>query len=614
MKRKFFIGFLVGVILATGVVSFSPQAKAFTDGSGWAILTNDIANFATEIAEWIERKLVPILRDQVVKRIIDDMTDDLVNAIARGESPLFVQDWEAFLGKAGDIAFDEMNTYLMQSTGVDLCAPIRPQLQIYLSFLGNTNRLGIPVRCSISDFKRNVQYSYKNLIERNGWISFRQMYNNPSNNFIGAALVIDDAIARNATRMNQARQSEATAASGFLSQTTCLEWSDPDPETGEKECLKEEVTTPGDVAAQAATKATLKDFPYIENVQSVISAIVNKTINDIFSPRQGGGLAAAGNRSSIAFDTGSKDDQRDQLGRMADKWGQIILYFEEIKDRTTAALYTSEFVPDMNMGSILYNRFWFKFPRNAITNYPEPGDDEMTEEERDTLYEACTYGSGDEALPESGYISAIDAARCFCLNDDFSNGRSAPPVTDERFGWLAYGNEYGTRSHVRLGISDFSDLDYLKDYFRDIYKGVYNGLPIAQESLARVQEIIERYDNGDFDDPPGGLDFEEDVIADLPGGPSQEEETDKGIDLLKIIRDETSALSDFTSKFRYANEVTVPYGGGGPGAVGGSVQRKTLYAVESILTSLAFPLPDDVGSSAAPPGAPENNFFYCKAR
>ncbi len=362
--------------------------------------------------------------------------------------------------------------------------------------------------------------------------------------------------------------------------------------------------TPGDVAASAATKATLRDFPYIENVQSIISAVVNKIISDVFSPNPGGGLAAAGSGSSIVFDTGDRDDQRDRLEEIADKWGAIIIYFQELRDRGAAALFTSDFVPFYPLGQ----HYWFKFPRNAIEEYPVPGSD-ITREQEEELYSVCSKGglpgpSNDVAL------SVVDYARCTCLADDHNSNREVAPVTGEEFGWVAYANEYGTRSHVRLGISDFSGVDYVKDFFREIYEGTYEGLPIAEEALARVQGILEAYDRGEFDDetPPDKRNERE--VQALDGGDVLDGEgEDKGVDLLKILRDETAALSDFSSKYRYANEVTIPYAGGGPGSHGGTVQKKTIYAAESILRSLVFP---DTGVSL--PNQPDDNFYYCEFR
>lgn len=585
-------------ILFVGNTFLPSNAHAQVDGSGWAILANDIAEWGATAAKWVNDALIPILRDQVVKRIIDDMTDDLVNAIATGETPLFVEDWQGFLGKSADIAFDELNTYLSDETGIDLCSPIRPQLQVYLSFLGNKNRLGVPVRCSISDFQRNVQYSYKYLIERNGWISFRQMYNDPANNFFGATLLIDDAFTRNTANRAQARQSEAIASQGFLSQRVCDE-SYVNPETGEEMCLKERIVTPGDVAASAATKATLKDFPYIENVQSVISAVVNKIIASVFSPSPGGGLAAAGSGSSISFNTGDRDDQRDRLEEIVDKWGAITIYFQELRDRGAAALFTSKYVSGYPLG----DQYWFKFPRNVIGEYPVPGSD-ITRDQEEDLYEACALGA--QATSSTDSVSIVDLARCVCLADDQNKNREVVPVTGEQFGWLAYANEYGTRSHVRLGISDFSGVDYIKDYFREIYEGVYEGIPIAEEALVRVQGILEAYDRGEFDDEPSPTGNTEQKRV-LDGDAIETE--DKGIDFLKILRDEVAALSDFASKYRYANEVTIPYAGGGPGSHGGTVQKKTIYAAESILRSLVFP---DTGTPI--PNQPDDNFYYCEFR
>lgn len=545
MFRKFTIGFLTGVVLAAGLLFGAPSANAQLAVFDPANLGQMIVELGEDIARWIAEDLWRVLRDQAVKRIIDSMTDDIVNAIRNGGEPLFVSDWEGFLGRAADLTFDEFNNYLSDETGIDLCSPIRAELQVYLSFLGNTNRLGVPASCTLTRFQQNVKNSYNRLIERNGWISFKQMFNEPSNNFFGASLLIDDSFIRNAATRSQARQNEAASSGGFLSQKKCIKGQD-DPSTAEDECEEYEIITPGNIAAEAATKATLRDFPYIENVQSIISAIVDKIITDVFSPSDGGGLlgGAGGSGGGVKIDTGDEDDLIDKLREIADKWASIISYFNNLTQYADTAL-----APYLN---------------------PDPTSRIRT--------------------------GTIDDARFFCLADD---GTSS--VTDEHFGFVAYENEYGTRSTVRLGISAASNTDYLKEYYNDIKSGVAEGIPIATSTLLRVQDWIQLYDDDEFDDGSA-------QIIDPVTGETRD------VLLLEVVNDELKALNDFVSDYSYAQEAISSSGTAGPGNMNGVTTRKTEFVMNSIIKSLMFAIPDSVESNSAPLGAPENNFFYCKLR
>ena len=551
MIRKFVIGFLVGTVLTTGLLFGGTSVNAQWTVFDPANLAQMIVDLGESIARWIAEDLWHVLRDQAVKRIIDSMTDDIVNAIRNGGDPLFVSDWDAFVRKATDLTFDELNNYLSDEVGIDLCSPIRAELQVYLSFLGNTQRLGVPARCTLTRFQQNVKNSYNRLIERNGWISFKQMFNQPQNNFFGASLLLDDAFIRNAAARSQARENEASSSGGFLSQKRCVEGSD-DPNTPEDECERWEIITPGNIAAEAATKATLRDFPYIENVQSIISAIVDKIISDVFSPSDGGGFlgGVGGSGGGVTVDSGNKDSLIDKLRETADKWYSIVSYFGGLT----------------------------QYADRALENY-------------------ITVGTGHI---RSG---TINDARAFCLQDT-SEGQSS--VTDDDFGFVAYKNEFGTRSTVRLGISAASNVDYLKDYYNNILGGVTEGTPIATSTLQRVQNWITRYDNGEFGSD-GSIEVPDGVDAN--GNPKT-----KRLLLLEIVKDELGALNTFTSKYEYAREAVASSGTAGPGSLNGIAIRKTEFVMQSIITSLQFGLRDSVESNSPPPGAPENNFFYCKVR
>ncbi|MFA7201763.1 MAG: hypothetical protein WC099_02115 [Candidatus Paceibacterota bacterium] len=305
IKRTWVIGFIVICVVGGSFTAAVPRAQAFL-GIGDivfdpAALAQMVADIATNIARWVAEDLWKVLRDQAVKRIVDSMTDDIVNAINNGGEPLFVSDFGAFLGRSQDLAFDEFNNYLMDSAGISLCAPFQPELKIYfnnnIASGGPNGRypFGIPARCTFSQFQQNIQNT-ETFIKSGGWIGLQQLFL-PQNNVIGASIALESAYNTKIAQDQLDKTQEYLSGSGFLAVKKCV---DPGPGVPDAECKEFETVTPGDVVAQSATKATLKDFEYAANVESVVSALVNVFIKNIFDKGKGlvyGGTTRGGSGS-----------------------------------------------------------------------------------------------------------------------------------------------------------------------------------------------------------------------------------------------------------------------------------------------------------------------------
>lgn len=293
LRNKWIVIFIFVCVMG-GVCTFAvPRAQAFL-GIGDivfdpAALAQMVADIATNIARWVAEDLWKVLRDQAVKRIVDNMTDDIINSINNGGQPLFVSDFGAFLGQAGDLAFDEFNNYLTDSAGVSLCAPFKTELQTFfnktISIGGSPSgsyRFGFPARCTFERFQQNIE-NPSGFIQNGGWSGLQQLFL-PQNNTIGASISLESAYYTKIAQDQLKKTQEYLAGSGFLAVKKCI---DPGPDTPDADCNAFETVTPGDVVAQSATKATLKDFEYAANVQSIVSALVNSFIKNIFSKGKG---------------------------------------------------------------------------------------------------------------------------------------------------------------------------------------------------------------------------------------------------------------------------------------------------------------------------------------
>ena len=161
LKRTVIIFVIFSILLPNfTLLSIVNKAEAFV---GWAgIQTVSIPAILEHLWTVVKenyKEILKALRDAVVKRLLDMITADVIDAINNGGKPQFVQDWKGYLRKAGDVALDTFNNYL-QTSGVNLCAPFAPQLQIQLINMYkyyNLRYSQMPVMCSFDNFKRNLE-------------------------------------------------------------------------------------------------------------------------------------------------------------------------------------------------------------------------------------------------------------------------------------------------------------------------------------------------------------------------------------------------------------------------------------------------------------------------
>ncbi|OGM90578.1 hypothetical protein A2755_03425 [Candidatus Wolfebacteria bacterium RIFCSPHIGHO2_01_FULL_48_22] len=334
MKRTILILIICTVVGSTlGFLVPPRRVHAQADGSGWAIFGEMLAEWGKTILKWVEDELWPVLRDQAVKRIVDDLTDQIIDSIENGGEPLFIQDPLGELQRVGDITFDTFNSYLGSETGVNLCAPFQAELSLYFQTTFQREQpFGLPVQCTFSEFQQALQDS-AHLIERGGWVTFQQAFI-PSNNFFGASLLVDQAYMNETQRKLKEASDRMNRNLGFDDVSLCTQWRNPrsgDLAVSENEaysmalemsgyampltqdqdqqvqnimeglCTRRETLTPGSIVAEAATKGVLKDFEYAANVQSIISALINTALSKVFDKDKGGLLAAHSSVRGTSF-------------------------------------------------------------------------------------------------------------------------------------------------------------------------------------------------------------------------------------------------------------------------------------------------------------------------
>ena len=168
----------------------------------------DVANWVTQLGQWVKEELMKTLRDQIVKAMVDEINKQTVAWIQGNGSPRFVDDWQGFLK---DAAMEGVNQTISQSQMADLCVPFAFQLQ--LALIPETKPISQKAKCTISDIVANVEDFYENF-ENGGWLAYGESLK-PENNLYMQLAMFDDDMKIRSTATEEKKKQEAGAGSGF---------------------------------------------------------------------------------------------------------------------------------------------------------------------------------------------------------------------------------------------------------------------------------------------------------------------------------------------------------------------------------------------------------------
>lgn len=263
----------VAAVAELGIISGTTAATKVSTAGGWMAT---IAGWAKDAARWLKEDALKALRDAIVIRIVNMMTDQVVQWVQGGGEPRFITDWEGFLNDSFQAGVGDV---INEGNLKFLCRPFNFQLKIAL--------LPVPtfserVSCTLDDIVANIQDFYDDF--RNGsWIAYDSLYE-PENNFWGVALMTSIAGYSEGEKQKEAAQQEAQAGKGFLSVKKCVRTGRTDPYDPKTEkCLEYEIVTPGDTVGQVVADAIGAPTDALVNVQGIVSAIVNAAINRVMT-------------------------------------------------------------------------------------------------------------------------------------------------------------------------------------------------------------------------------------------------------------------------------------------------------------------------------------------
>ncbi len=274
------------------------------------------------LTEWLHKLATQILKNQIVHKLVQQT----IRWAQGGGKPQFVTNWKQFLG---DAASNAAATALSQIEP-RLCSGFRPYVT---TFLRNANPQGNDysrLNCTLNQIVNNVRGSYVDF-SNGGWTRFGQL-SQPQNNAWGAIALGVETQAQQAQQAQSSAQHEAETGSGFLATKSCVKYDiktvpkaqaqnqpnfvgivrcftenrPPNPNEcdptrsstcGDQTTVElcevkicqpggEQITTPGDAAAETINKAIGADLDNIisaEDLTGLVSVLINSAMNRLIN-------------------------------------------------------------------------------------------------------------------------------------------------------------------------------------------------------------------------------------------------------------------------------------------------------------------------------------------
>jgi len=249
-----------------------------------------------EKAEEIFEIVVKYIWAATRKRLLNMLVNNIIQWIQGGESPRFVTDWKKFLQ---DAAGEGIGAFIEGSELAFLCNNFKVELKIALGTVPPFQR---QVGCTLGDIEDNISNFYDDITKGGGWDGWLTVTES-NNNFQGVYWGALGEKLQRAAQGKEAAANDAKSSGGFLSQKMCVKWDCPDggyeecmswPNSSEEKChraactcAKEEIVTPGQTLASAASKAVNLDIDWLisakefeEYAAAILDAVVNRVARE----------------------------------------------------------------------------------------------------------------------------------------------------------------------------------------------------------------------------------------------------------------------------------------------------------------------------------------------
>ncbi len=272
------------------------------------------------IGEEILKALEKVLYENLKKKILDMVVDQIIGYIQGEGSPRFITDWEGFFG---DIVQGTTGD-LVKELGLGfLCSPFSLPVRLKIAAsLVPVERFKTKFDCTLDQIVGNVNNFFEDF-RNGGWKAYALSWE-PQNNYYGAVWLAWDEQQNRLARKLFAAANEAIANDGWLGVKKCY-----DPATGEEissdlgvhasanaNCI---IVTPGKALGDLASEALATDLHWLvnaEDLSSYIASITNALINRVI--KEGVGLLGVSTPSAP-----QRVGTRDTLGNLIFDAGNI---------------------------------------------------------------------------------------------------------------------------------------------------------------------------------------------------------------------------------------------------------------------------------------------------
>jgi len=293
-----------------------------------------IAGWAADAYQWLIDKGLEIALQVLKKRVLDIMTNQIVDWINNGNKPLFTQDFGSVFRSAADQAVGDV----LQQYGATnaLCQPFAFDITLQLQ---QPAPLSQQVNCSLSSVISNFK-AYHDNFSNGGWLGYQELLK-PQNNEWGVEVITqNEIINRTAQKTNESvlrqqvnvgfNSEECTGGWDLVDKTTNLPAkkypithfnpdkarSPNDPPTqllppGDSnvtlKCTSATVTTPGRALATGLEKSLYSGLDLIINskeLSNAIAIIADAAFNKLIK----NGVEGLKNLTTKTFDSSKEQD------------------------------------------------------------------------------------------------------------------------------------------------------------------------------------------------------------------------------------------------------------------------------------------------------------------
>lgn len=256
------------LVLIVVVSQFSSPNKA--DATGLPVV--DVAHTGISVAGWIAeagRFLSKLALDTALqalkKRLLDTMTDQIVNWINGGGNPKFTTNFGSVFTDAADAAVGDVLQQYAETQA--LCQPFAFNIQLQLQ---KPPTLSQQTTCSLTQVISNFQ-AYRNNFANGGWLGYQELLK-PQNNQWGVEIITQNEILNRTAQKTNTNVLKQQINVGFNSEQCTGGWDLINTQNGEK--VKPDVASSIGLLAHDGDTSLAPDNPPVISAQTMIDYTV----------------------------------------------------------------------------------------------------------------------------------------------------------------------------------------------------------------------------------------------------------------------------------------------------------------------------------------------------